>query len=459
MKKVGFSLAALGMVMSSPVMAQTATEAPAPPPISAGDTAWVLISAALVMLMTPGLAYFYAGMVQSKNVVSTLFKNFAALAIVGVLWVIAGYSLAFAPSVKGYIGGFNWVMLNGVGQDAFADYSATIPHLAFMIFQCMFAVITPALIIGAIVERASFKAWIAFMAIWSLVVYSPVAHWVWGVGGWIRTMGALDFAGGMVVHMTAGYSALVAAAMFGRRKVKHDEVKPFSSGYVLLGTALLWFGWFGFNAGSALGANGLAAHAFSTTAVAASMAFTSWMFFDWFVKGKPTAIGACVGAVAGLVAITPAAGFVTIPSALMIGLAAGVLCNLAATAAKKLIPLDDSLDVFACHGVGGTLGTIFTALFANKTVNAGGADGLFNGDPGLLTTHLLAALAVIMFSVAMTFIILKVISFITPLRATTDDEFTGLDATMHSESIYSHIINQPPVTLKKSAKNGEAVGV
>jgi Amt family ammonium transporter len=434
---------------------------PTPPPISAGDTAWVLISAALVMLMTPGLAYFYGGMVQSKNVVSTLFKNFAALSIVGVLWAVCGYSLAFAPTVNGYIGGSNWLFLNDVGQDAYGDYSATIPHLAFMIFQCMFAVITPALIIGAIVERARFSSWLIFMAAWSILVYAPVAHWVWGVGGWIRTMGALDFAGGMVVHITAGYSALVAAAMFGRRKINHDEVKPFSSGYVMLGTALLWFGWFGFNAGSALGANGLAAHAFATTATAASMAFASWMFCDWIGKGRPSAIGACVGAVAGLVAITPAAGFVTVSSALIIGLLAGVVCNVASMLVKKVVPLDDSLDVFACHGVGGTLGTIMTAIFAAKSVNGAGADGLVNGNPNLLITHLLSMVAVIGFSMGMTFVILKVISLFTSLRAAADEEVVGLDYAVHNEAIYHHFESSDSERKANvsESENGKSVSV
>ncbi|MDX2128035.1 MAG: ammonium transporter [Chloroherpetonaceae bacterium] len=458
MKKISGGLALTLLAICSTSNLVFAQDSVAAPPISAGDTAWVLISAALVMLMTPGLAYFYGGMVQSKNVVSTLFKNFSAIAIVGVLWVVCGYSLAFAPSNGGIIGGLNWLFLNGVGQEAFSDYSATIPHLAFMIFQCMFAIITPALIIGAIVERVRFSAWLVFMAVWSLIVYSPVAHWVWGVGGWIRSMGSLDFAGGMVVHMTAGYSALVAAALVGHRKVAHSEVKPFSSGYVMLGTALLWFGWFGFNSGSALGANGLAAHAFVTTMAAASMAFLSWMLLDWFTKGTPSAIGACIGAVAGLVAITPAAGFVSISSSLVIGLIAGVLCNLAATLVKKKIPLDDSLDVFACHGVGGTLGTILTAIFASKAVNGAGADGLIFGSASLLISNLISAFAVIAYSMIMTFVILKVINIIIPLRAEASEEVTGLDTSIHNESIYNHAsigIEEPTYEAKPKKRELE----
>lgn len=289
-----------------------------PSAISAGDTAWVLVSSALVLLMTPGLALFYAGMVRSKNVVSTLFKNFGAVGVVGVLWVIIGYSLAFSPSsgaLSQFIGGLQNVMLAGVGQEPNADYAATIPHIAFVIFQCMFAIITPALITGALVERIKFKSWLAIMVLWSLFVYVPVAHWVWGVGGWIRNLGALDFAGGLVVHMTAGYSALIIAKLLGPRRDSESHA-PHDIGMVMLGTALLFFGWFGFNSGSALSANGIAAQAFATTFFAGAGAMVTWMFAEWFHKGKPTALGSCVGAVAGLVAITPAAGFVSVSSAL-----------------------------------------------------------------------------------------------------------------------------------------------
>lgn len=418
----------------APVLAPAVTES-APPTISGGDTAWVLISSALVLLMTPGLAFFYAGMVRSKNVVSTLLKNLAALGAIGIVWAVAGYTLAFGKSTGGWIGDLSHVMLRGVGQDPNADYSATIPHVAFMIFQCMFAVITPALITGAIVERIRFKAWMIMMVLWSLIVYVPTAHWVWAVGGWIRDRGALDFAGGMVVHMTAGYSALVMALMVGRRTLTEANHKPHDIGMVVIGTALLFFGWFGFNAGSALGANGLAAHAFATTFFAGSAAMVAWMMMDWIRIGKPSALGSCVGVVAGLVAITPAAGFVSIPSALLIGILTGVICHLAVSFVKSVTHLDDSLDVFGCHGVGGTLGSLFTAIFAEKAVNPGGADGLLAGNPQLLITHIFTGLAVIAYSVVATFAIVTVVRLFMRIRVDETAENEGLDLTQHGEWI------------------------
>lgn len=403
--------------------------------ISAGDTAWVLISSALVLLMTPGLALFYAGMVRSKNVVSTLFKNFGAVGVVGVLWIVLGYSLAFAPG-NSFIGGLQNVMLAGVGQTANPDYSATIPHIAFVIFQCMFAVITPALITGSIVERIRFKSWILIMALWSLLVYAPVAHWVWGVGGWVRNMGALDFAGGMVVHMTAGYSALIMAKLLGPRRDNNEAYAPHDIGMVMLGTALLFFGWFGFNAGSALSANGLAAQAFATTFFAGAGAMVTWMFAEWFYKGKPSALGACVGAVAGLVAITPAAGFVTAGSALAIGLLTGIICFAAVCVIKAKFKLDDSLDVFGCHGVGGTLGTLFTAIFADKSVNAAGADGLLiSHDFSLLNTHLLSGAAIVAYSVMVSAAIVLLVRRFGTIRVDVTSEDMGLDLSQHGEAV------------------------
>lgn len=421
---------------AAPVADAAAAAAPA---IDTGDTSWVLVSAALVMVMTPGLAFFYAGMTRTKNVVSTLFQNYAALGVIGLVWAICGYSLAFGPSNGGFIGQLSYLFLNGVGQTANADYSATIPHALFMLFQMMFAIITPVLMTGAIAERSKFSGFLLFMALWSLVVYSPVAHWVWGVGGFIRNMGALDFAGGMVVHMTAGFSALMAVILM---KSRHDfgktEVKPYDTGMVLLGTALLWVGWFGFNAGSALGANGLAAQAFGTTFFAAAAAFVSWMVVDTVRKGKPSAMGACVGAVAGLVTITPAAGFVSFGSAILMGLICGVVCNYAVSMIKETFKLDDSLDVIGCHGVGGFLGTVLTAVFASKAVNPAGADGAIYGNFALLKTHLVAAGIVAVASIVGTFIVYKIADLALGMRVSLDDEKAGLDHSQHGEQINSN---------------------
>ena len=345
--------------------------------INSGDTAWMLTSTALVLIMTPGLAFFYAGMVRTKNVVSTLYQNFIALGVIGVLWAIIGYSLAFSSGIP-LIGDLSFSMLNGVGQ-APVDGNATIPHLLFMIFQMMFAIITPALMTGAFAERVRFKAWLMILILWSLIVYSPVAHWLWVPTGWLAAMGALDFAGGFVVHMTAGCSALVAAILFGKRRDFGQPAKPHDVGMIVLGTALLWFGWFGFNAGSALTSGGLATQAFVNTFLAAAVAMLAWTAIDTLKDGKPTTMGGCIGVVAGLVAITPAAGFVTTSTALVIGLLAGVVCNLVARLVKTKFKLDDTLDVFACHGVGGAIGVTMTGLLATTTVNSAGADGLLLG--------------------------------------------------------------------------------
>lgn len=322
--------------------------------IDSGDTAWILVSIAMVFLMTPGLAFFYGGMVRTRHVVSTMYQTFVAVGVVGVLWIVIGYSLAFSGDISGVIGDLSYFMTEGIGHEA----NGTIPHLAFMIFQGMFAVICPAIIVGAFAERISFKAWIPIMGIWSLAVYAPVCHWVWGSGGWIAGHGGLDFAGGLVVHTTAGVAALVAAMTFGRRKDFGTSMRPYDTGLVILGTGLLTFGWFGFNAGSALGANSLAAHAAVTTFLSAASAMLGWTMVDWHRKGKPSALGSAIGMVVGLVAITPAAGFVSVPAALFIGLASAILCNYIAEFLKQKLHLDDTLDVFACHGVGGILGAI-----------------------------------------------------------------------------------------------------
>ncbi len=403
--------------------------------VNSGDTAWLLTATAMVLFMTPGLAFFYAGMVRSKNAVSTLYQNMIALGVVGVLWAVIGYSLAFSGG-SAFIGDTSFALLNGVGQEPI-DANATIPHILFMAFQMMFAIITPALITGAFAERVSFKAWLFILVAWSLVVYSPVCHWVWASTGWLFAKGAADFAGGYVVHMTAGYSALVAALLFGKRRDFGQAHKPFNVGMIVLGTAMLWFGWFGFNAGSALTSGGIASQAFVNTFLAAAIALLAWTLVDAMKDGKATAMGGCIGVVAGLVAITPAAGYVTPGSALLIGLTAGIVCNLVARIIKGNFKIDDSLDVFACHGVGGTIGAIMTGLLASKAVNPAVSDGFFNGGETLLTTNLTAAVSVAVYSMVCTFVIIKVVNIFCPVRVSENDEKAGLDATQHGETIIS----------------------
>ena len=401
-----------------------------------GDTAWVLTSTALVMLMTPALGFFYGGLVQRKNVLSTIMHSFFILALISVQWVLWGYSLAFAPG-GAFIGGLDWIGLRGVGQEPNPDYAATIPALSFMAFQMMFAVITPALITGAFAERKRFKAMVVFSLLWATFVYAPVAHWVWGVGGWLRTYGALDFAGGTVVHITAGIAALVAAMMLGKRiGFGSRSLEPHNLTYTVLGAGLLWFGWFGFNGGSALGANGLAASALVVTNTAAAMGGLAWMTASWLRHGHPSVLGLAAGAVAGLVAITPAAGYVDTPSAILIGLGAGVLCFFAVDILKRTIGVDDALDVFAVHGVGGIWGALATGLFASTAVNPAGYDGLFHGNPEQLLKQAVAVGAVIVFTAAVTWVILKVIDVTIGLRVPEQEEVLGLDTTTHGEVAY-----------------------
>lgn len=402
--------------------------------VNTGDTAWVLTASAMVLLMTPGLAFFYAGMVRSKNVVATLYQNVITMAVAGLIWAIIGFSLAFSNG-GAYLGGTHLAFLKGVGQNA--EGAATIPYLLFMAFQMMFAIITPALITGAFVERVRFVPWLIILSVWSLVVYAPVAHWVWGPGGWLSNRGALDFAGGLVVHMTAGFSALVAALVLGRRKDFGTAHRPHDVGMVVLGTALLWFGWFGFNGGSALGANGVASHAFVTTFLSSAVAFLVWVLFDSIKDGKPTIVGGCIGVVAGLVAITPAAGYVTPAASLFIGATAGLLCNLVARLIRGVLKVDDSLDVFACHGIGGLLGVIATGLFATSSVNSSGADGLLNGGDLLFGANMLAAFVIAVYSMVATFFIIRVVDLLIPVRVSDEDETTGLDTTQHGESIHA----------------------
>ena len=421
-------------------LAAFAGEGAAQAKIDSGDTAWVLVSTAFVLLMTaPGLALFYGGMVRKKNVLSVLMQSFVILSVVSLQWVLWGYSVAFSPDAfGGLFGGLGWAGLNGVGVEPNPDYAATVPHQAFMIFQMMFAVITPALITGAFAERMKFPAFLVFTLLWTTVVYDPLAHWVWGVGGWLRDLGALDFAGGTVVHISSGASALAAALVLGKRKGYMSEIMaPHNLPMTVMGAGLLWFGWFGFNAGSSLGANGLAASAFVVTNTAAAAAALSWMIAEWAHRGKPTMLGLASGAVAGLVAITPAAGFVSVASSILLGGAAGVICYLAVSFLKPLFRYDDSLDAFGIHGVGGVWGAVATGLFASVAVNSGGADGLFHGNAALLGKQLIAIGASAGYSFVATFVILKALSATIGVRASAEEEIQGLDLTEHSENAYT----------------------
>ncbi len=405
--------------------------------INSGDTAWLLASASLVMLMTPALGFFYGGLVRKKNVLATIMHSFFILCLISVQWVLWGYTLAFGPDIGGIIGGFDWLALRGVGMEPNADYAATVPHQAFMVFQMMFAVITPALITGAFAERKRFKAFVVFTLLWATLVYDPVAHWVWGVGGWLRMLGALDFAGGTVVHITSGVSALVAALVLGRRRgLGSEAIEPHDATMTVLGASLLWFGWFGFNAGSALTSGGLAASAFVVTNTAAAMGALTWMTVSWLHKGAPSVLGASAGAVAGLVAITPASGYVDVSAAIVIGLGAGTICYLAIQLTKRL-RVDDALDVFGVHGVGGAWGAVATGLFASSAVNSAAANGLVNGNPAQLGIQLVAVSVVVAYAAVMTFVILKVINLFVALRVPEQDEVLGLDASQHREAAYT----------------------
>lgn len=406
-------------------------------PINTGDTAWILISSALVMLMTPGLALFYGGMVRRKNVLGVLMQCFAALCVITLQWVLFGYSLAFGPG-NPFIGGLDWAFLNGVGGDPHTGYAATIPHEAFMIFQMMFAIITPALIIGAFAERMKFSAFLLIILLWATFVYDPICHMVWGLGGWIRDMGAWDFAGGTVVHINAGIAALVTAIVIGKRSGYDNKPTPLHNiPFTVLGAALLWFGWFGFNAGSALGAGSLAAHAFLTTQVAAAAAGLSWALVEWWKSGKPTMFGVVTGAVAGLVAITPAAGFVNVCGAIIIGLLVSVFCYFAVSYLKPKFGYDDSLDAFGVHGIGGIWGAIATGLFGTKTVNSAGFDGFFYGNPAQLLIQVKAVAITVVYSLVVTFIIYKIVDVIIGVRVAQEDEVMGLDLTQHHERAYT----------------------
>jgi Amt family ammonium transporter len=423
---------------ASPTAPAEAPKAPEPLKIDKGDTAWVLTSSALVLMMTaPGLALFYAGMVRQKNALATLMHSFIIAALISVQWVLWGYSLAFGPDKGGIVGGLEWVGLRGVGLEPFEAYSKTIPHQVFMLFQMVFAIITPALITGTFAERKKFSAFILFTLLWATFVYDPLAHWVWGDGGWLKKLGALDFAGGTVVHISSGVSALVCAIMIGRRRgFGHQPMQPHNLPLTVMGAGFLWVGWFGFNAGSALAADGLAASAFTATNTAAAAAALGWMFTEWMTRGKPTVLGAASGAVAGLVAITPASGFVGPIASIIIGGLAGLLCYSACNI-KARLGYDDSLDVVGVHGVGGTWGAIATGLFASKAVNEAGGDGLFYGNPGQLWTQIVAVVATYALAIVMTAIILKVVDMMVGLRVSEEDEVAGLDLSQHSETAYT----------------------
>jgi len=399
------------------------------------DIAWLLVATALVFLMTPGLAFFYGGMVHRKNVLSTMMKSVVAAGIVSVLWVVVGYSLCFGTSIGGIIGNpLTHLFFKGVGSGAPWALAPTIPLMLFALFQLMFAIITPGLVVGAVAERIKFTAYTLFIVLFSLLVYAPIAHWTWHPDGFLAKMGVLDFAGGTVVHLSAGCAALAGAIVLKRRKthIEHREIPPANIPYVLIGTGLLWFGWFGFNAGSAGAANALSVHAFATTNIAAAAAGLSWMFFDVMKNKKPSVLGFCIGAVVGLVAITPAAGFVAIPQSIFIGVVAAVISN-TAVYFKSRSTLDDTLDVFPCHGIGGMVGILMTGIFASKAINPAGNDGLFYGNFSFFLVQLKALLIVAAYSFAVSFLIFKFVNFILPIRVSSEEEEIGLDATQHNE--------------------------
>lgn len=417
------------------------------------DVAWMIVATALVFLMTPGLAFFYGGMVHRKNVISTMIKSVVAAGIVSVLWVVVGFSLSFGDSIGGWIGNpSTFLFFKGVASGApvlHGGTALTIPLLLFSLFQLMFAIITPGLVVGAVAERIRFTSYILFIALFSLLVYAPLAHWSWHPEGFLYKMGVLDFAGGTVVHISAGCAALAGVLVLKRRQVhlEHREIPPANIPYVLIGTGLLWFGWFGFNAGSALAASPLAVSAFATTNTAAAAAGLSWMFFDVLRGKKPSVLGFCIGAVVGLVAITPAAGFVAIPQSIFIGVVAAIISNLAVYYKSKST-LDDTLDVFPCHGIGGMVGMLMTGIFATKSVNAAGNDGLFYGNFSFFFTQVKALLIVVTYSFVVSYLIFKFINLVVPMRVTTEEEEMGLDATQHNEKYVQGTLLVP------TSKNG-----
>jgi ammonium transporter, Amt family len=403
--------------------------------INGADMSFVIFSAALVMLMVPGLALFYGGMVKSKNVLSTTIHSYAALVVISLQWIFIGYSLAFGPDINGFIGNLDWSFLHHVGLEPNADYASTIPHLLFVIFQMMFAVITAAVISGSFAERMRFPAFLIFILLWSTLVYDPIAHWVWGSTGWLKKLGVLDFAGGNVVEINSGISGLVAAIMLGKRKM--TKPAPHHVPMAILGGGILWFGWFGFNAGSALAMNGVAVNAFLTTNTSAAAGAISWVACEWLHNKKPTALGTISGAIAGLVAITQGAGYVTPMSSVIIGIVGGIVSFFAIAVMKSKLGYDDSLDAFGCHGVAGLWGAIATGIFATKTVNPAGDNGLLYGNFTLFKVHIISAGACALYAAVATFVILKFISLFMKLRTDKDTESAGLDISLHGEEAYN----------------------
>ena len=435
--RLGLFLTALMAVLGVPSVSFAATTLK----VSAGDTAWILASSALVLLMTPGLAFFYGGLVRGKNVITTMFQVFAVILVVSIQWVVIGYSLAFGPDFHHVIGNLDWFLLHHVGASPDGDYASTIPNLVFGIFQMMFAIITPALIVGGLAERVKFSSFLVFIVLWATLIYDPLAHWVWGAGGWLHQLGVLDFAGGTVVHISSGVAGLVCAMYLGRRAEHGSKsIRAHNVPFVLLGTALLWFGWFGFNAGSALQANFLSAEAFLTTNTATAAAALGWMITERIRTGHITLVGACAGAVAGLVAITPAAGFVSPGGSIILGLVGGAICFFASTLMKEKFGYDDALDAFGGHGIGGTWGALATGLFATTAVNSGGSNGLFYGNPHQLLLQLIGVVSTWIFSGVGTFILIKVVDLVMGIRVTKEEEIMGLDQALHRESAYPEML-------------------
>lgn len=452
MKKIRFFLLMIISVFALPTTILANEEAV----VDTGDTSFLLLSTALVFLMTLGLALFYGGMVRKKNVLSTIMHSFILMGVSSVLWVLVGFSLAFGTDHGGLIGSLEWIGLNGVSMEPNEAYSSTIPFLLFMAFQMMFTIITPAIISGSIAERMRFPAFLGFMILWLLVVYYPLAHWVWGVGGFLREMGALDFAGGTVVHISSGVTGLVAALILGKRKgFGKEPMAPHQLPMTVLGAGLLWFGWFGFNAGSALGANGLAAMALVTTNTSAAAGALAWVASEWAHRGKPTILGAASGAIAGLVAITPGAGFVTPLSSLIIGFIGGVICYFGVSVLKTKLGYDDSLDAFGCHGIGGIWGAIATGIFASASV--GGTDGLLYGNGAQVGIQVISVVITIVLAVVATFVLMKLVGIFTPLRVTAEEEELGLDISLHGEEAYPDFIGSGYLPVMASAV--KAVGV
>ncbi len=405
--------------------------------LNSGDMAWLLASSALVLLMTPGLAFFYGGLVRNKNVITTLYQVFAVVLIVSVQWVLFGYSLAFGPDIGHVIGGLQWALFNHVGSAPDPAYAPTIPNELYGIFQMMFAIITPALIVGGLAERVKFSSFLLFITLWATVIYDPLAHWVWGIGGWLHNLGILDFAGGTVVHISSGVSGLVCAIYLGKR-AEHGSpsIKAHNVPMVLLGTSLLWFGWFGFNAGSAVAANALSVSAFLVTNTATAASALGWMLVERWRTGHATLVGACAGAVAGLVAITPACGFVNVGGSLIIGFLGGIICFFASTILKGRFGYDDALDAFGGHGIGGTWGALSTGLFATVAVNSGGANGLLYGNPHQLLIQAIGVIATWIFAGVGTLILLAAVDALMGLRVTREEEKIGLDIVLHNENAY-----------------------